>query len=414
MLTHSCRENFCFIIFCLFGYKEHHESLLNVFESSIQVNKKHNRKLLKMRGLIVFSVVFSCLISLNCGIPYSEFHINVLKSGQTNFETLLRASMTTKKNIFASNEVKLITTIATVGLKQIIGPAAAVLPMIQTALSKESDWVGPMIKTITSQQKRTVIELELHHLQADSKQISDSILQLNESLHRDPQQKKDFEKMKDVSNVGIVQNSLVKMVGRFADGDSPFLESPELAVGPLLALSALISLFAPIRDSIYQNTSDETIVSCLLSEALNQYLPKVDFWRLNKIEAVQTVARLGQSGRDKVVQSVVFNADIYSPGKPHSDYSNTKDVRCDRNTCVDGPNNLCFKDTMQDDTIYSPQKNDVNLQHCMVDYLLMVRSRVHELFDTAIGLANSTCSDVKRNRHQDEKGEYHFCVCLHF
>lgn len=103
----------------------------------------YTQKTSKMHGLITVSIVFSSLIWLNlASIPYNDFHIKLIKTdGEVGqFETMLRQSMTTRKNFFARDDVKLITTGVSAVLKTVIGPLAATLPMIQSSLGKESDW----------------------------------------------------------------------------------------------------------------------------------------------------------------------------------------------------------------------------------------------------------------------------------
>lgn len=358
-----------------------------------------------MHGLVIFSILFS-LISHNFGIPYNEFHINVVKSGGKvgQFETQLRASMQTTKNFFARDDVKLITNGISAGLKSVIGPAAALLPMVQSALSKESDWKEPLLKTIASQEKRSLIDYQLDSIELDSTQISGSIKQLNVSLHQNHDEKSEVEKMKDISNVALVQDKLINIVTRFASGNSLFREYPELAIGPLLGLSVLIPLFAPIRDTIYQNKTDETIISCKLSETLAEYLPLVLHWRLKNIFSISD-----KPVPDDVIYALAYKPEPYLPGGGAHNYrhQNTSDVRCDRNACSNEVHIVCFKDKMQDDSLYSGLLGEPSY-NCLVDYLFLVRLRVQELFNNAIGLSQNTCSNALKNRQRDPTGKCQF------
>lgn len=354
-----------------------------------------------MRGLVIFSVVFSGLISLNFGIPYKDFQINVIKStGQVGkFETELKQAMTTTKNFWARDDVAAGTTALTIVLGELIGPAAIALPIIQKALSSESDWIDPMIKAITSQSKRALVESKLDEIENDSKLIADSINQLGASLKKNPSQKSQTENTKDIANVALVQDKLKTIISRFSSGNSIFREFPELATAPLLGLSALVSLFTPIRDAIYKSKTDETIVACQLSETLNEYFPMVLHWRLKNIHSISK-----KPVEDYVIYSIAYNPEVYMPGGGglYYTYENKMDVRCDRNACNGGSSIICLVDELQDQTLYSGTDPSWN---CQIDYLFLVRSVVKGLFDTAIGLSDSLCSDAMRGRHREPTGK---------
>lgn len=231
------------------------------------------------------------------------------------------------------------------------------------------------------------------------------------SLHKDvePTQKSDVEKMKDIASTGIVQNNLKTIISRFSSGNSLFRKYPEIAVGPLLGLSALIGLFAPIRDAIYENKTDDTIISCQLTETLKEYFLPIINWRLKNVKSIST------STRWQVPEKLVYEV-TYEPNKyvdigdgDYYKYRPTNEVRCDRNVCNESFDGDCFTDKMQDNTLYSGYKGS-SRHDCLVDYLFLVRLRVQELLDTAIELSNSTCSEVMRHRRRAPTGKWSFIL----
>lgn len=357
-----------------------------------------------MHGISTFVIVFSCLIFVSlASIPYKDLQITLIKTDGAigQFETMLRQSMTTRKNFFASSDVQMITKGLGVALKPLIGPAAAALPAIQAALGKESDWKGPMIKTIASQEKRALIQSNLDNIEKESDIIADSVTTLNVSLNKDPAQKSDVEKMKEIANTEIIQNNLKTIISRFSSGNSLFRQFPELAVGPLLGLSSLIALFAPIRDTIYENKSDDTIISCQLHETLKEYFLPIINWRLKNIKSI---------GKRQIPDDLLY-AVTYEPNKyvPIGDgdfykYKGRNDIRCDRNACDESFDGDCFTDQMQDSTLFSGTKGSPR-HDCLADYLFFVRLRAQELLDSAIELTNNTCSEVMRNRQRVPTGK---------
>lgn len=359
-------------------------------------------KILKMRGRVTFSIAFLCFVSFNSGIPYNDFHINVIKSnGEVGkLETLLRSSVKTTKTFFDDNKSS--PDIKTAELKNIIDSAVAALPIIEKALSKENDWMEPMIKAI-SPEKRLLIKSNLENVGHDLQQILASTKQL--SLSKNIDEKNEVEKLKDFSNVAIVQDKLKSIVARFSSGNSLFREYPALAVGPLLGISILIALFTPIRDTIYQNKADDSIISCQLSETLQDYFPLVLHWRLKNVHSINN--NPAWEMLNSVIYAIAYNPGTYLPGggAMHYERHNESDVRCNRNDCNESSDGVCFKDKLQDNAAYAGYKGEPS-HNCLVDYLFLVRLRVQELFDTAIGFSNITCSDAMRNRHRQPTGKY--------
>lgn len=246
-----------------------------------------------------------------------------------------------------------------------------------------------------------MIESQSDDIEIDAKQISASIKQLNVSLHKNLDEKGDVEKMRDIANVVLIQDKLINIIARFSSGHSLFREYPELAVGSLLGLSVLVALFAPIRDTIYQNKTDESIISCKLSETLEEYFPLVLHWRLNSIYSISE-----REVPDYVVYAIAYSPESYLPGGGglYYQYENTSDVRCSRNDCNDESQGICFKDKLQDDSVYSGYRYQASY-NCLVDYLFLVRLRVKELFDTAIGLSKTACSIAMRDRDREPTGK---------
>lgn len=359
-------------------------------------------------------IIIFYLISVTFGaIPIDELNLNVISSNSTiypEFETQLREALQTEKNFFARDEVTIANTALTAGIAIGIGltagatvaafaPLVAILPIVQLALSRETDFKEPLINVITSVTKRQSVEGDLFKIETESKLIFKNIRKINKYLN-DSNEKSDESKMHIISLVTLIQDHLETILAIYSSGDSKFWEYPQLAVHPLLGLTLLISRFAPVRDIILKNEFDESIISCQLTETLQSYFPKILRWRLKQLYP-------GYGYEDQITPKIntVLNHPEFFISNGKSVDTDNKNIRCIKLRCDAVPYH-CFMDKLQGDISITEEKIEGHNYKCLYDYLLLLRSRVTEIFDDAIDVMNGTCSSEMRTRNREKSGKY--------
>lgn len=338
-----------------------------------------------MSVIIILTTAFY-LISLSFGaIPIDK--LNVITSSKTihpEFETQLRNALKTEKNFFARYDATAVALI----------PLVECLPIVQLALSKETDLKEPLINVITSNSKRSLVEHDLDEIETHSTLIFSDIKDINK-YSSESNEKSDVTKIKIVNLVTAIQTKLKFIIAKLSSGNSSLWEYPQLVAQPLLGLTLLISRFVPVRNTIFENESDESIISCQLKETLQSFFPKILRWRLK-----QLYTPFGYEDEiTPYIEAVLDHPEFFT------DVRDDKNIRCVRNRCDAYPYH-CFMDKLQGEISFTEEKPKGHDHHCLIEYLLFLRSGVKETYDNAIDVMNGTCSNKMSTRNRDKTGRY--------
>lgn len=142
-----------------------------------------------------------------------------------------------------------------------------------------------------------------------------------------------------------IQKSLEENVRKFSNGDSVMWEHPELAARPLLMLSIFISTFSRIRDLVFENVIDNSIISCQMEENLNAYFPLILYWRLRHVESTNENARV----HNEVIYDITYMPEIFDEN--YKWFRSNKAIRCELDCHRESLNDddFMFRDSLQQD-----------------------------------------------------------------
>lgn len=366
-----------------------------------------------MAVIIKLTVTLYLVSSTFGAIPIDNLNIKVLPSSallHPDFESELLYSLQTKKNFFAENDVAVGTNIVATWFAvsvafsphEKLASLGAILPIVQMALSAESNFKPSLAKTVADGYVRTRLEIELDEIEARSKLMFHDLKNLNTFLS-DPNEKSPERKTNIITQVRWIQNALLVIITKILGGNSKFWLYPHLVAPSLLGLSLFIKEFAPVRDEILNYEDDESIISCLVKDALQLYYPKVLRWRLKKIG----LGKIPHNGIARKIQTVLDNPQLIFNGD--EDYFTKHpiiDCFISDNICdQDAENITCFTDKIQGKLFQADDPGKRN-NECIYEYLMFVRLRVKETFDNAIDLMNNTCSNRIDMRERITTGMY--------
>lgn len=264
------------------------------------INPKTNNKLKSPRP-----------ITNEFGIPYERFNISVLPelAGENSlqFETELKKLVVQSKEVPAViAEVALESTSAVLG--EIFGPLSAVVPIVKAlaGLAEEEDEkVFDALKSVYGQTKVDRAKDLVGDISNNIKRFNTN-LEILEEMIKDTNKKVTKQNLKEmiaVSSMTTIQNELEESVTQISDGDSLLWEHPDLAAAPLLLLSTFISTFSRIRDLFFANVIDNSIISCIMEENINAYLPSILYWRLRQVVSSNDGAKV----HDEIIYDIAYN-----------------------------------------------------------------------------------------------------------
>lgn len=345
-----------------------------------------------MRALLLYLILFLTGNSFGGeSRTYIQYHYDKLgvtlfpsrKGHAGQFETVLKEAFKDTEGFFERDDVKIGAEILENALESLIGPVAKILPMIQDALGKPQDFKAEVSKVLSEEFDRREITKDIEAIKDKTNLFSQLIVTLNETLIENNRKEISPHDMSIKielarNDASIIQVGLKELIQKFRNGDSLLWTHPQLAVQPLFALVTLISLFTPIRDTLYEHVRDESIISCQMLEILHDYRPSILYWRLRQIVDVP----------DQTIYDMTYNPDVY---REKSNYR-ARVVQCEKTT------ETCFRDKIQDGKEYCGDNQ------CLIDYLVAVRSHVEEVFRKAQSEMGKTCSQAQQDRDQKPSG----------
>lgn len=295
----------------------------------------------------------------------------------------MNEALKVKESLFGSDAVKIGTEIVAAGLETVIGPAAMVLPMIQSYLGQPSDWKDEISSVLSSELDQREIIFEIGAIKDATKVLSELVKNLNATLNSNITENS-IEMELARNDASIIQADLRLLVQKISNGDSLLWTHPKLVVQPLFALLTLISLFTPIRDALFHKVRDETIISCQMKEALDEYYQPIKYWRLSEIDGAGELA----------VFQATYNWETIFGG-----YNDLGIVRCS-NFIQSKFDYIHLRDKVQNEIEYHGNRD------CLVDYINMVSDHVALVFLNAKAEMEKSCSDAQKYRERYPSGRW--------
>lgn len=344
------------------------------------------------------------------GYSYDELNITAIPGSNVDsgsFDSTLKELMKVTETAKSAKEKfeGAVVEIANAVFSEIAGPLSFILPVLQSLLNEEDDHLQKIQKNLNkaieeSYQRTQFFRASdlLRGVNRDVKRfrmVFDTLEELFSEKDRN-ENITDLKNMIGTSIVSIIQSDIEEKVMEMSEGDSIFWKYPEMAAPSLLALSAFIAAFAPIRDIIDGYLIDNSIISCIMVENINAYFPSILYWRMKKV-----VTTTEMTEQDYYPYEFTFK-NRYSTEKVLSRYDESlqrKTVRCVKNTW----SKMIFKDEVTGEEFGLGER--AGFIDCYIDYLAMVRWKTESLFNEAKTLMEETCSDKKKNRKRTPTGE---------
>lgn len=325
----------------------------------------------------------------NYAYQYSHFNTTVVPglTPELSFDSTLKKILTVTED-FGKKLVDSFVELSLGLIGEFIGPAAAFLPILQSQLIEQDDhFHSDILKAIKTANEKTELNQArnlLRDINRDVKRFRMFLEKLNKLMEGRNKSEKisDLTDMIGTSIVSIIQNDIEDRVTEMSEGNSIFWKFPDLAAQAILALSSFIGIFSPIRDVIYGNLVDNSIISCIMAENINAYIPSIRYWRL------QQVYNPGIDKDDPYMKELIFNIafltqELENKIRGYYDWSSRKQfIRCDEGSEAF----IKFADKLQNGEVFgihihATGNYNEDFWKCFTDYLTMLRwkTEIHSM-----------------------------------